>query len=74
MTTSQTIKQIEQNIKTIREYLNNIEYNTEANAVIMDKATEEPLNDIDNAIEFLKDYRRITGDMLKIVKDYYGDK
>lgn len=74
MTTNQTIKQIEQNIKTLREYLNNLEYNTEANTVIMDKASEEPLDDIDNAIEFLKDYHRITDDMLKIVKDYYGDK
>ena len=72
MTTSDTIKQTEQNIKTIREYLNNLEYNLESNATTIENGKNELLDDIDNAIEFIKDYNRLTKDLVKVLTDYYG--
>lgn len=74
MTIAETINQTRNNIKTIREYLNNLEYNNETNAVILEKCVRQPLDDIRNAVEFINDYNGITKEMAKVAKDYYGDK
>lgn len=74
MTLADTINQTRDNIKTIREYLNNLEYNNEENAVTVVESVKRPLDDVRNAIEFINDYNDITKEMVKVVKDYYGDK
>lgn len=74
MTIADTINQTRDNIKTIREYLNNLEYNNEENAVTVVESVKRPLDDVRNAIEFINDYNGITKEMVKVVKDYYGDK
>lgn len=74
MTIAETIIQTRDNIKTIREYLDNLEYNNEANATTLMKCVEEPLDDIRNAVEFINDYNGITKELVKVLKNYYGDK
>ena len=74
MTLADTINQTRANIKTIREYLNNLEYNNEANAVTVTESVKRPLDDVRNAIEFINDYNGITKELVKVLKNYYGDK
>ena len=74
MTIADTINQTKDNIKTIREYLNNLEYNNEANAVTVEESVKRPLDDVRNAIEFINDYNGITKELVKVLKNYYGDK
>lgn len=74
MTLADTINQTRANIKTIREYLNNLEYNNEANAVTIEESVKRPLDDVRNAIEFINDYNGITKELVKVLKNYYGDK
>lgn len=74
MTISETINQTRANIKTIREYLNNLEYNNEANAETIAKGLKVPLDDIRNALEFINDYNGVTKELVKVLKNYYGDK
>ena len=74
MTIAETINQTRDNIKTIREYLNNLEYNNEANAITLERCVKQPIDDIRNAVEFINDYNGITKEMVKVVKNYYGDK
>jgi hypothetical protein len=74
MTLADTINQTRTNIKTIREYLNNLEYNNELNAVTVEEGVKRPLDDIRNAIEFINDYNGITKELVKVLKNYYGDK
>jgi hypothetical protein len=74
MTIAETIIQTRNNIKTIREYLNNLEYNNEANAITLEKCVKQPIDDIRNAVEFINDYNGITKEMVKVLKNYYGDK
>ena len=74
MTLADTINQTRTNIKTIREYLNNLEYNNELNAVTVEESVKRPLDDVRNAIEFINDYNGITKELVKVLKNYYGDK
>ena len=74
MTIAETINQTRDNIKTIREYLNNLEYNNEENAVTVVESVKRPLDDVRNAIEFINDYNDITKELVKVLKNYYGDK
>ena len=74
MTIADTINQTRDNIKTIREYLNNLEYNNEANAVTLEKCVKQPLDDIRNAVEFINDYNGITKEMVNVLTKYYEGK
>lgn len=74
MTLADTINQTRDNIKTIREYLDNLEYNNEENAVTVVESVKRPLDDVRNAIEFINDYNDITKELVKVLKNYYGDK
>ena len=74
MTLADTINQTRTNIKTIREYLNNLEYNNELNAVTIEESVKRPLDDVRNAIEFINDYNGVTKELVKVLKNYYNDK
>lgn len=74
MTLADTINQTKTNIKTIREYLNNLEYNNEENAVIVAESVKRPLDDVRNAIEFINDYNDVSKELVKILKNYYDNK
>src|SRR5574344_1447567 len=56
MILSDTINQTRTNIKAIREYLNNLEYNNEESAVTVAESEKRPLDDVRNAIEFIDSY------------------
>ena len=74
MTLADTINQTITNIKTIREYLDNLEYNNELNTVTIEECVKRPLDDVRNAIEFINDYNGITKELVKVLKNYYNDK
>lgn len=74
MTLADTINQTRTNIKTIREYLNNLEYNNEESAVTVMESVNRPLDDVRNAIEFINDYNGVTKELVKVLKNYYNDK
>ena len=74
MILADTINQTRTNIKTIREYLNNLEYNNELNGVTVAESVKRPLDDVRNAIEFINDYNGVTKELVKVLKNYYNDK
>lgn len=74
MTLAETINQTRKNINTIKEYINCLEYNNELNAEAVAEAVKRPLDDISNALAFINDYNGITKEIVKILKNYYGDK
>lgn len=74
MTLAETINQTRKNIEKIKEYINNLEYNNNLNAETVAEGVKRPLDDISNALAFINDYNNITNDILKILKNYYGDR
>ena len=74
MILADTINQTRTNIKTIREYLNNLEYNNEESAVTVMESVKRPLDDVRNAIEFIDSYNDVTKELVKVLKNYYNDK
>ena len=74
MIVADTINQTRTNIKTIREYLNNLEYNNEESAVTVAESVKRPLDDVRNAIEFIDSYNDVTKELVKVLKNYYNDK
>lgn len=74
MTLAETINQTRKNIEKIKEYINNLEYNNNLNAETVAQGVKRPLDDISNALAFINDYNNITNDILKILKNYYGDR
>lgn len=74
MILADTINQTRTNIKAIREYLNNLEYNNEESAVTVMESVNRPLDDVRNAIEFINDYNGVTEELVKVLKNYYNDK
>lgn len=74
MTLAETINQTRKNIEKIKEYINNLEYNNNLNAETVADGVKRPLDDISNALLFINDYNNITNDILKILKNYYGDR
>ena len=70
----QTINQTKNNIKSIREYLEWIENNNVEKAGELSCINHLGLDDIDNDIQFIRDYNAITNELLKILKTYYGDR
>ena len=74
MILADTINQTRTNIKTIREYLNNLEYNNELNGVTVAEGVNRPLDDVRNAIEFSDSYNGVTKELVKVLKNYYNDK
>lgn len=74
MTLAETINQTRKNIEKIKEYINNLEYNNNLNAETVAESVKRPLDDISNALAFINDYNNITNDILKTLKDYYGDR
>ena len=74
MTLAETINQTRKNIEKIKEYINNLEYNNNLNAETVAEGVKRPLDDISNALAFINDYNNITNDILKLLKDYYGDR
>ena len=74
MILADTINQTRTNIKTIREYLNNLEYNNEESAVTVVESVKRPLDDVRNAIEFIDSYNDVTKELVKVLKNYYNDK
>ena len=74
MTIAETINQTRKNIEKIKEYINNLEYNNNLNAETVAEGVKRPLDDISNALAFINDYNNISKEVLKILKDYYGDR
>lgn len=70
----QTINQTKNNIKSIREYLEGIENNNIEKEGALSCINHMGLDDIDNAVQFIRDYNAITNELLKILKAYYGDR
>lgn len=70
----QTINQTKNNIKSIREYLEGIENNNIEKEGALSCINHMSLDDIDNAVQFIRDYNYLTNEILKILKAYYGDR
>lgn len=69
MTLSDTIKQTKTNIEDIREFLKYIESNNNDHEKGVNKETRT-LDDIENSLLFLRDYNRVTNDLVSVIKEY----
>lgn len=69
MTLSDTIKQTKTNIEDIREFLKYIESNNNDHAEGVNAETRT-LDDIENSLLFLRDYNRVTNDLVSVIKEY----
>lgn len=74
MNLSQTIKQTQDNIRYIREYIDNLEYNNTEKAGELSCFNRLTLDDIDNDTAFIRDYNGLTNSIVKLLKEYYGDR
>ena len=72
MTIADTINITKTNIKDIKEWLAHIEdNNTYHSERLANKPLNQPLDDIDNSLAFIKDYYEITSDVANLIKDYW---
>lgn len=69
MTLSDTIKQTKTNIEDIREFLKYIESNNNDHEKGVNAETRT-LDDIENSLLFLRDYNRVTNDLVSVIKEY----
>lgn len=69
MTLSDTIKQTNKNIEDIREFLKYIENNNNDHEKGVNAETRT-LDDIENSLLFLRDYNRVTNDLVGVIKEY----
>ncbi len=74
MNISQTINQTRENIKRIRDYLDCLEYNNNEKAEELTGIIARPIDDVQNALEFIRDYNKITKEIADTLKSYYGER
>lgn len=63
------INEIAKNIKKIEEFSRYLKNNYKTHSAIV-KKLDSNLDDIDNSIAFLKDYKEVSDKLMKVINDY----